>query len=97
MTTQTEAEVRSPFDLHGRCAVVTGAGRGLGQAVALGLAQAGADLVLLGRPGSQDGTRDQVVATWAATWRSSTSTSATRRRRARRRPSWPATGRSTSW
>ncbi len=60
MTTQTEAEVRSPFDLHGRCAVVTGAGRGLGQAVALGLAQAGADLVLLGRPGSQDGTRDQV-------------------------------------
>ena len=60
MTTQTEAELRSPFDLHGRCAVVTGAGRGLGQAVALGLARAGADLVLLGRPGSQDGTRDQV-------------------------------------
>ena len=58
--TQTEAELRSPFDLHGRCAVVTGAGRGLGQAVALGLARAGADLVLLGRPGSQDGTRDQV-------------------------------------
>ena len=46
MTTQTEAELRSPFDLHGRCAVVTGAGRGLGQAVALGLARAGADLVL---------------------------------------------------
>ncbi|HET9996718.1 MAG TPA: SDR family oxidoreductase [Nocardioides sp.] len=61
MTTQTEAELRSPFDLHGRCAVVTGAGRGLGRAVALGLARAGADLVLLGRPGSQDGTRDQVV------------------------------------
>jgi 2-dehydro-3-deoxy-D-gluconate 5-dehydrogenase len=60
VTTQTEAELRSPFDLHGRCAVVTGAGRGLGQAVALGLARAGADLVLLGRPGSQDGTRDQV-------------------------------------
>ena len=62
MTTQTEAELRSPFDLHGRCAVVTGAGRGLGRAVALGLARAGADLVLLGRPGSQDGTRDQVGA-----------------------------------
>jgi 2-deoxy-D-gluconate 3-dehydrogenase len=58
--TQTAAELRSPFDLHGRCAVVTGAGRGVGQAVALGLARAGADLVLLGRPGSQDGTRDQV-------------------------------------
>jgi 2-deoxy-D-gluconate 3-dehydrogenase len=61
VTTQTEAELRSPFDLHGRCAVVTGAGRGLGQAVALGLARAGADLVLLGRPGSQTLTRDQVV------------------------------------
>ncbi|WP_214403421.1 SDR family oxidoreductase [Pseudonocardia lacus] len=44
------AEPRSPFDLHGRCAVVTGAGRGLGRAVALGLARAGADLVLVGRP-----------------------------------------------
>lgn len=61
MTTQTAAELRSPFDLSGRCAVVTGAGRGLGQAVALGLARAGADLVLLGRPGSQAATRDQVV------------------------------------
>ncbi|WP_315095063.1 2-dehydro-3-deoxy-D-gluconate 5-dehydrogenase KduD [uncultured Cellulomonas sp.] len=44
---------RSPFDLSGRRAVVTGAGRGLGRGVALGLAQAGADLVLVGRPGSQ--------------------------------------------
>ncbi|MET7422543.1 2-dehydro-3-deoxy-D-gluconate 5-dehydrogenase KduD [Dactylosporangium sp. NPDC005555] len=52
---------RSPFDLHGRCAAVTGAGRGLGQAIARGLAQAGADLVLLGRPGSQSATRDQVA------------------------------------
>lgn len=51
----------SPFDLTGRCAVVTGAGRGLGQAIALGLARAGADLVLLGRPGSQSATRDQVA------------------------------------
>ena len=58
MSTQLEAERRSPFDLHGKTAVVTGAGRGLGQGVALGLAQAGADLVLLGRPGSQDSTRD---------------------------------------
>ncbi|XVV08209.1 2-dehydro-3-deoxy-D-gluconate 5-dehydrogenase KduD [Actinoplanes sp. CA-131856] len=51
----------SPFDLHGRRAVVTGAGRGLGRAIALGLARAGADLVLLGRPGSQAATRDQVT------------------------------------
>ncbi|GAA2356227.1 2-dehydro-3-deoxy-D-gluconate 5-dehydrogenase [Catellatospora methionotrophica] len=51
----------SPFDLTGRRAVVTGAGRGLGQAIARGLAQAGADLVLLGRPGSQTATRDQLA------------------------------------
>ena len=50
----------SPFDLSGRRAVVTGAGRGLGQGVALGLAQAGADLVLLGRPDSQTGTEKLV-------------------------------------
>lgn len=47
---------RAPFDLTGRRAVVTGAGRGLGQAVALGLARAGADLVLVGRPGSHSST-----------------------------------------
>jgi 2-deoxy-D-gluconate 3-dehydrogenase len=51
----------SPFDLHGRCAGVTGAGRGLGQAVAAGLARAGADVVLLGRPGRQEATRDRVA------------------------------------
>lgn len=60
MTEQT-ADLRSPFDLHGRCAVVTGAGRGLGRAVALGLARAGADLVLLGRPDSQCSTKDEAV------------------------------------
>jgi 2-deoxy-D-gluconate 3-dehydrogenase len=51
----------NPFDLHGRTAVVTGAGRGLGQGVALGLAQAGADLILVGLPGSQDDTAKLVV------------------------------------
>lgn len=50
----------SPFDLHGRCAVVTGAGRGIGRAIAVALSQAGADVVLLGRPGAQDTTRDAV-------------------------------------
>ncbi|MEU8001904.1 2-dehydro-3-deoxy-D-gluconate 5-dehydrogenase KduD [Catellatospora sp. NPDC049111] len=60
MTAQPAGQLRSPFDLTGRCAVVTGAGRGLGQAIAVGLAQAGADLVLLGRPGSQSATRDRL-------------------------------------
>ena len=61
MTAQPAARLRSPFDLSGRCAVVTGAGRGLGQAIARGLAEAGADLVLLGRPGSQSSTRDRLA------------------------------------
>ncbi len=51
----------TPFDLTGRTAVVTGAGRGLGQGVALGLARAGADLVLVGLPGSQDETAKMIV------------------------------------
>jgi 2-dehydro-3-deoxy-D-gluconate 5-dehydrogenase len=61
VSTQLQTELRSPFDLHGTTAVVTGAGRGLGQGVAMGLAQAGADLVLVGLPGSQEETREAVA------------------------------------
>lgn len=39
----------SPFDLGGRTALVTGANTGLGQAIAVGLAEAGADIVAVGR------------------------------------------------
>lgn len=39
----------SPFDLSGRWAIVTGANTGIGQAIALGLAKAGADIVGVGR------------------------------------------------
>ena len=39
----------SSFDLHGRVAVVTGANTGLGQAIALALANAGAEIAALGR------------------------------------------------
>jgi 2-deoxy-D-gluconate 3-dehydrogenase len=39
----------NPFDLSGRTALVTGANTGLGQAIAVGLAQAGADIVAVGR------------------------------------------------
>jgi 2-deoxy-D-gluconate 3-dehydrogenase len=37
------------FDLRGKSAIVTGAGTGLGQGMALGLAEAGADLLLVDR------------------------------------------------
>lgn len=39
----------NPFDLSGRVALVTGANAGLGQGIAVALAQAGADIVALGR------------------------------------------------
>lgn len=40
---------RSPFDLAGKVALVTGAGRGLGKEIAVALADAGADVRLAGR------------------------------------------------
>ncbi|MGQ3215820.1 MAG: 2-dehydro-3-deoxy-D-gluconate 5-dehydrogenase KduD [Shinella sp.] len=39
----------NPFDLSGRWAIVTGANTGIGQAIAVGLARAGADIVGVGR------------------------------------------------
>ncbi|MDP9796965.1 2-deoxy-D-gluconate 3-dehydrogenase [Catenuloplanes nepalensis] len=50
----------SPFSLHGRTALVTGARTGMGRAIAVGLAQAGADLVLHGRTDDLDETEAEV-------------------------------------
>lgn len=41
------------FNLTGKIAVVTGAGRGIGKAIALGLANAGADVGVISRTGSE--------------------------------------------
>ncbi|WP_018634255.1 2-dehydro-3-deoxy-D-gluconate 5-dehydrogenase KduD [Neomegalonema perideroedes] len=44
----------SPFDLSGRWAVVTGANTGIGQGIAVALAQAGAGVIAVGRSGMEE-------------------------------------------
>ena len=52
--------VLDEFKLDGKVAVVTGATRGLGQGIALGLAEAGADIVCIGRSDDAE-TREKVT------------------------------------
>ena len=44
----------NPFDLSGRVAIVTGANTGIGQGLALALAEAGADIALVGRSAADE-------------------------------------------
>jgi len=53
--------MKNPFDLSGRVAVVTGANTGIGQGIAVALAQAGADVALVGRTAASE-TADKVRA-----------------------------------
>lgn len=50
------------FKLNGKVAVVTGAGRGLGQGIAIGLAEAGADVTLVVSSTTNDETAKQIKA-----------------------------------
>jgi 2-deoxy-D-gluconate 3-dehydrogenase len=44
----------NPFNLTGRIAIVTGANTGIGQGIAVALAQAGADVALVGRSSAEE-------------------------------------------
>ncbi|GLI71884.1 hypothetical protein PoHVEF18_000051 [Penicillium ochrochloron] len=55
------ATVQSLFSLSGRTAVVTGGTRGIGQAMALALAEAGADIILIQRDESNTATKDEII------------------------------------
>ncbi len=53
----------SVFSLEGKVSIVTGAGRGIGKAIALGLADAGADVVVAARTASDiDATVGEIIA-----------------------------------
>ncbi|RFU79655.1 2-deoxy-d-gluconate 3-dehydrogenase [Trichoderma arundinaceum] len=58
----------SLFSLEGSTAVVTGATRGIGQAVAIGLAEAGADIILIQRDTTSTATKEAVEKAGRKAW-----------------------------
>jgi 2-dehydro-3-deoxy-D-gluconate 5-dehydrogenase len=54
-------KIMNIFSLEGKTALVTGAASGIGQAIAVGFAKAGADLLLLGHRNNMDETKKLVI------------------------------------